>query len=361
MQKQPGVILLCLLFCAASAVAAPDESLRWVKAHDLTVEGQGWGDLESPFDRLPQRAKGVVRDRVWKLSQDSAGICVRFLSDATEIQCRWGLRKPELALPHMPATGVSGVDLFVRGEEGTWRWLACPRPGAQEMSAILISGMDPGLREYLLYLPLYNGVHHCALGVPQGSKLTAAPERPSGQRKPIVFYGTSITQGGCASRPGAGHPALIGRQLDRPIINLGFSGNGRMETSVGQFLCELDAVVFVIDCLPNMDGRMVSERLEALVLQLRKARPETPILLVEDRTFANAFLLPKRRAHHAANRKALRDGLARLRAQGIKGLVLVEGSDLLGEGETVDGSHPSDLGFIRHARILGGAIREALK
>jgi hypothetical protein len=360
--NEQGLTGLACVFAVLSSLSfqGADEGLRWVALHDLTVEGQGWDDLESPFDRLPARAKGLVRDVVWELSQDSAGICARFRTNATELHCRWGLRSAELAMAHMPATGVSGVDLFVRDGDGGWRWLACPQPVEQEMEARLIDDLDPGMREYMLYLPLYNGVSHCEIGVPAGAELIAGEERPEGWRQPILFYGTSITQGACASRPGACHTALIGRRFDRPVINLGLSGNGTMETSVGGFLCELDPAVFVIDCLPNMNGEMVSERLEPLVLQLRKARPMTPILLVEDRTYGNAFLRSEYRALHATNRRALRTGLDRLREQGVEGLTLVAGADLLVNGDTVDGSHPSDLGFARQARVLGAALEPLL-
>jgi hypothetical protein len=106
---------------------------------------------------------------------------------------------------------------------------------------------------------------------------------------------------------------------------------------------------------------MVTERLEALVHQLRKARPLTPIVLVEDRTFGNAFLRSERRRHHQASRKALREGLKRLRGQGVEGLILVEGATLLVNGDTVDGSHPSDLGFVHQAEALGAALEPLLR
>ena len=355
-----GLSLFLAAFVPAH-VQEVDDSVHWVALHDLRVEGQGWSDLESPFDRLPLRAKGTVSDAVWVHSQDSAGICARFTTDATKILCRWGLRSGELSMAHMPATGVSGVDLFVRDGEGAWRWLACPRPDKQEMNAVLITGMDPGEREYLLYMPLYNGVSHCEVGVPKGRSLEPAAERGKGHRRPIVFYGTSITHGACASRPGTCHTALLGRRFDRPVINLGFSGNGKMETTVGQFLCELDPAVFVIDCLPNMNGKMVADRIEPLVKQLRASHPKTPILLVEDRTYGNAFLLPSKRAHHAANRKALTDGLERLRKQKVRGLTLVKGASLLSDGDTVDGSHPSDLGFFHQAEVLAEALGPLLE
>ena len=178
-----------------------------------------------------------------------------------------------------------------------------------------------------------------------------------------VFYGTSITHGGCASRPGMAYPAIVGRRLDRPVVNLGFSGNGTMDASVGALMAELDAAIYVIDCLPNMGAAMVAERTGPLVRQLRSARRETSIVLVEDRTFANAALIPGHRAHHAASRAALRASYEKLKADGVTGLYYVEGEHLLGDdGEaTVDASHPTDLGMLRMADALEPILRPLLR
>src|SRR5262249_29415705 len=159
-------------------------------------------------------------------------------------------------------------------------------------------------REYLLYLPLYNGVKSVEVGVPKGAALTKASPRPADHAKPLVFYGTSITQGGCASRPGMVHTAILGRRLERPVINLGFSGNGRMEREMAELLAELAPAVYVLDCLPNMDAALVAQRVEPFVRTLRKARPDTPILLVEDRSYTTAFLLDGPKQRNATSRAA---------------------------------------------------------
>lgn len=316
----------------------------------LGVEGQGWKDVKAPFDRLPARAEGKVRDAVWNLSRHSAGLCVRFITDAPTLQARWTLTSANLAMPHMPATGVSGLDLYVRTDKG-WHWLGVGQPRQQTNTAALVSGLPNGQREFLLYLPLYNGVSSVEVGVPAGTKLLRAPVRPEGRDRPIVFYGTSITQGGCASRPGMVHTAILGRRLDVPVINLGFSGNGRMEPEVTALLAELDPAVYVIDCLPNMSAKDVEERTEPLVRTLRKAKPKTPIVLVEDRTYANSPLLPAQQKRNDDSRRSLEKAFARLKADGISDLHYIHGDGLLGaDGEaTVDSSHPTDLGFLRQA------------
>jgi len=336
-----------------------ENGTAWYDVTQWGVEGQGWTDTARPFDRLPAKAEGVVRDAVWNLSRHSAGMCVRFETDATKIVARYKLTSSSLAMPHMPATGVSGLDLYAQDDAGRWRWLGVARPAAQQVTATLAQGLAPGRRAYMIYLPLYNGVESLEVGVPNGAALTPVPPRDV---KPIVYYGTSIAHGACASRPGMAFPSILGRRLDRPVINLGFSGNGRMEPEVAALLAEIDAALFVIDCLPNMQADTVDERAEPLVRILRKARPNVPIVLVEDRTYANTIFLPSRRERHTTSRAALKAAYERLLADGIAGLHYVEGEHLLGDdGEaTTDSSHPSDLGMVRMADALMPVLKPIL-
>jgi lysophospholipase L1-like esterase len=346
------------------ASAKPEESgyVLFYDVRALGLEGQAWSDVAAPFDRLPAKAQGVVRDAVWGLSRHSAGLCVRFETDADAVHARWTLTSANLAMPHMPATGVSGLDLYVKADDGRWRWLANGRPGAQANTAALVQGLPPGRREYVLYLPLYNGVSSVEIGLPKGASVFKPEPRPAGREKPVVFYGTSITQGGCASRPGMCHTAILGRRLDRPVVNLGFSGNGTMDPEMGALLGEVDAAAFVIDCLPNMNAEAVAARAGELVRTIRKTRPATPILLVEDRTHADAFLRPPTAQGTAAKRAALRKAFDALVAAGDKNLAYLPGDGLLGaDGEdTVDGSHPTDLGFIRHADAFEPVLRKLI-
>jgi hypothetical protein len=346
----------------AAAEADADGKTLWYDVLTLGLEGRGWTETKTPYDRLPAAAEGKVPAPVWGLSLHSAGLCVRFVSDATALQARWTLRSPSLAMEHMPATGVSGLDLYVKTAEQGWHWLAVGRPVAAENTATLVSGMPPGEREFMLYLPLYNGVTAVRIGIPQGTRLGKAPARPRERSRPIVFYGTSITQGGCASRPGMVHTAILGRRLDVPVINLGFSGSGRMEPVMAEFMAQLDPAVYVLDCLPNMNAAELTERVEPFVRTLRQAHPETPILLVEDRTYGDAFLLAGQRSRHETSRAAYKAAYERLLAAGVTGLHYLPGETLLGrDGEdTVDGSHPTDLGFMRQAETMAKALRPLL-
>lgn len=357
------LLLLCTLVCGSSTSPPVVAEIEWHAASELTLEGQAWKDVAAPFDRFPSRAEGVVRERVWSLSRDSAGLCLRFASDAPEIHARWSLTKESLAMPHMPATGVSGVDLYVR-HAGGLRWLGTGKPERQTGNVTrLARGLDASWREYVLYLPLYNGTASIEVGVPAGSHIKPGAKRAESARAPIVFYGTSITQGACASRPGMAHTAILGRRLEREVVNLGFSGSGTMDLEVGQLMGEIDAAVYVIDCLPNMGAKQVAERTEPLVKLLRKARPEVPILLVEDRSYGSAFLEAGARARNESSRAALRAAYEALQAEGVTGLAYLPGAGLVGDdGEgLVDGSHPSDLGFVRQADAFQGVLKRLLE
>lgn len=336
------------------------DATLWYDVRLLGLEGQAWSDTAAPFDRLPAKAEGKVREAVWNLSRHSAGLCVRFTTDAPQIQAQWELTSSNLAMPHMPATGVSGLDLYVKDDRDQWRWLANGRPAAKTNTKTLVAGLDKLPRDYLLYLPLYNGVSSVEIGLPPDAKLSKAEPYSAGHVKPIVFYGTSITQGGCASRPGMVHTAIIGRKLNYPVVNLGFSGNGQLEPALGELMSEIDAAVYVLDCLPNLNAEQVRERTEPLVKQLRDKHADTPILLVEDRTYSDAFLLKGKRAHNDNNRVELRAAYERLQKAGVKGLYYLKGEKLLGDDNegTVDGSHPTDLGFVRQAEAFVEALTQ---
>jgi hypothetical protein len=342
---------------ALPAIASQSDGIQWHDVRDWGVEGRGFDDTSAYFDRLPGRAKGVVRDAVWNLSRHSAGMMVRFRSDATEIHADYKVTSSNLAMPHMPATGVSGLDLYATDTDGTSKWVAVVRPNAQEMKVVLATDLRPGLRDYAVYLPLYNGTERLSLGTPAGTKFEPLAPR---NEKPIVFYGTSITHGACASRPGMPHPAILGRRLKRPVINLGFSGNGKLETEVGNFLTELDPAVYVLDCLPNMGAAEVRDRTEPMVHQLRRAHPTVPIVLVEDRTYGYAWIRESVQRRNETSRQEFKAAYQRLRDAGIEKLSYIEGESLLSGDDTTDGSHPSDLGFFRHAEAFEPVLRAAL-
>ena len=370
MRVHRGITLvLMVLFCmtkptpaVGTATLLSENDLRWVDGDTLDVEGRAFEDRSSPWDRLPAKAESIVRPPVWGNSRHSAGIAIRFISDSPTIAARWHLTSERLAMPHMPATGVSGVDLYVRmeGPSGPiWRWVANGRPFAVENERILVSALPAVSREWLLYLPLYNGVESIEIGISENASIAPAVSRD----RPIVFYGTSITHGACASRPGMAHVAILGRRLDVPVVNLGFSGSGTLDPEIADLMAEIDASVYVLDCLPNLDGGKVAARAAPFVRRLRSLRPTVPIVLVEDRTYSDSIFNPSKERRNRENRAALKAAHAALLREGVDQLFYLEGDILLGDdGEaTVDSSHPTDLGFMRHADAFGPVLRAAMR
>lgn len=343
----------------ATNPATLPSDVQWHDVQDFGLEGRGFDDTAAYFDRLPARAKGVVRDEVWNLAHHTAGMSARFETDSPTIYLRYSLLNETLAMPHMPATGMSGVDLYAKLDDGSWRWTATHLPRTQVIQTTLVGGLPAGRRAYQLNLPLYNGVTSLEIGVENGATFLGTPPRRTGA---ILFYGTSITQGGCASRPGLTFVSILGRRLDRPMFNFGFSGNGRIETEVGQFLAELDPAVFVLDCMANSLPEVIHDRTVALVKQFRAVRGRTPVVLLEDRPWASGELAAGILKTSQRKRTELRRAFDTLTAQGVANLHYQTGDDLIGtDGEgTVDGSHPNDLGMMRYADALEPVLRTLL-
>jgi hypothetical protein len=263
------------------------------------LEGQGWSrNIKNYYDRLPAKAEQSVRKEVWNLSHNTAGLSIKFRSNADEIVIKYGV-SGGMQMPHMPATGVSGVDLYARNSDGGWLWCGGRFTFGDTItyrySGLVTKDEYGNAFEYHLYLPLYNTVKWMEINIPEESEF--APLEAS-REKPIVIYGTSIAQGGCATRPGLAWTSILARKLDCPVINLGFSGNGRLEKEVISELAELDAAAYVLDCLPNLAGYAatdVKKRIAESVRALQDTRRGIPIVLTEHDSYTDEEMSPAKK------------------------------------------------------------------
>lgn len=333
----------------------------WTDAASLCVLGRGWTDTALPFSRLPRSAHGVVREEVWNLGLHSTGVTVEFESDATDLRVRWRLGAEEIVANHTATLAFSGLDLYGRTEEGAWRWVGVTREvaGRDAESPLVNAPLDGKMRRYRLYLPLYSAVERLEVGTPPGACIrTVSPP----QERPVAYYGTSIVHGAGVSRPGMCHVSILGRRLRWPVLNLGVSGNAVMEPEVADLLAELDPALYVLDPVPNMNAELVEERAEGFVRRLREARPATPIVLVEDRTYPAGWACPSQAHENLTRRVALKAAYGRLLTAGMGPLHYIEGDCLLGvDGEgTNDGSHTNDLGAARMAEALQPVLHRLL-
>ncbi len=372
--KKSGWVLIILLVAGYQVVTAQQaqEKIKWwnpAVSEIWVIEGQGWpGELAASYDRLPARAEKTVRPAVWNLSRNSSGLMIRFRSNAERIVVRYQVAGP-MNMPHMPSTGVSGMDLYAKNSDGEWLWTNS-RNSFKDTVVYQFNGLRPNDgyhkmgREYRLYLPLYNTVKWMEIGVADSSLFTPMPVR---REKPVVTYGTSIMHGACASRPGMAWVNILGRKLDRPLINLGFSGNGQLEPEVLSLITEIDARLYVLDCLPNLwnpkdfPREEVIRRTVAAVDQIRKIRPSTPILIVDHSGYTDGSLNPIRLKDYTETNQANHQAFAQLKGAGVQNIYLLTKEEIgLTLDAMTDGTHPSDLGMQQYADAYEKSIREIL-
>lgn len=337
-----------------------EDGKAWFNLEKIPLEGRTWENEEriSPYDRFPKRWMEQIPDGVRGNSTHSSGMALHFTTDSEQIWIRYENTSTNLQMWHMAAAGVSGFDLYCRDDAGKWRYFKTVQNGPKAEVLIGNGFPDRKKREFLMYFPLYNGVKSAEVGVTKDANFDVVTR----EEKPMLFYGTSICHGACASRPGMPHPAMLGRRLDLPFWNFGFSGCGKMEPVMADAFAELDPCIYILDCLPNMNPQMVTERAYNFVMKLREKRPETPIVLVEDRRAPRAWLDKGSDSFHNANHAALRAEYEKLLAANVAGLSYIEGDLLLppdGDG-SVDNSHPNDYGFFWQANAMEPVLRKAL-
>jgi len=353
-------ICFFILLFSFSSSAQERLLLTWYDATVLGIQGKGWTDTKTPFDRLPVKAEKLVPEGVWARSLNSAGLHVSFATNSPIIVVRWRLRNPSISSPYLSSMSVAGLDLYVR-QGDKWFWAATKPPKSYpETTETFLRNLSPELREYLLYLPIYNGVEKVEIGVAEGSKFGKAIE--STTEKPIVIYGTSIVQGSAASRPGMTYVSQLARRLNRPVINLGFSGLCHMEHALAELLAELDPAMYVVDCLPNMLPKEIKEKTVPLVKTIREKHPDTPIVLIENLAYPQGRWNPGVEKSVELKNKILSDEYAKLRRESIPNIYYIKNDGLLSnEGNaTVDGVHPTDLGFWQMTNTLEPILRAIL-
>lgn len=353
---------LFVFFFYMLSLLSAQAQLTYYSADSFKLLGKASDETETLYERLPLRLKEISREPVWNLGKNTAGLAVRFLTDAQTIGVRWTLLHGNV-MNHMAATGSNGLDLYCF-ENGQWTFVnsARPRIGEKENETVIVNHMIGNKREYMLFLPLYDGVTSLEIGVNAEAKIEPPLLDLPSSRKPIVAYGTSILQGGCASRAGMAHTNILTRWLNREVINLGFSGNGKLDLEIAELIAEVDASVFILDFVPNASVELIQDRLERFYSIIRKKHPQTPILFVEGPIYPHSRFDLKVSEEIALKNRALQEVFSRI-ASVDKQVQLISSVPMIGEdGEaTVDGVHFTDLGFLRYAEYLYPMLKELLE
>jgi lysophospholipase L1-like esterase len=364
LRKLSAVLVLLYLLPTISHAAA-----KWHNPEEAgfrVVQGQAFygQERENFYNRFPAKAKGSVREAVWALSQRTAGESIVFSTDADKITVRYQVSRSH-AMPHMPATGVTGVDLYTFDRNGKEVYLSGKYQFKDTVTftytPIQIE-KKPKSHRYTLYLPLYNDVKWMEIGVEDGAEFRFEPVLPA---KPIVAYGTSICQGACASRPAMAWTNILQRRLGHEVVNLGFSGNAFMENEVIDLLAEIDAKVYILDAMPNICGFKEPEAIRDTVLnavrRLRAARPQTPILIADHAGYPNSLANPDAKRKQDNALKMQKAAYQILVEEGVKGLYYLSYDEIaMSLDVTVEGVHMSDYGMVTYADAYEKKLREIL-
>lgn len=311
------------------------------------------------FRRMPKEVAETVNEGVAQISEHTSGgrVCFSTDSECIALTCT---RPGFWAMGHMARTGISGFALYER-KSGRWQYLATFVPPGTPSGFSSIVNLPGGKkeRELMLQMPLYAPISSLQVGLAAGSSLGEWKGCYT-HKKPIVFYGSSITQGGCASTPGGDYAGRLSRRFDADYVNLGFSGSAKGEEAMMRYIAGLDMSIFVYDYDYNAPDAAHLERTHyAGYRTVRKAQPDLPIIMMSSPNYDKAgYNAPERRDIIAAS-------YARALAEGDGNVYFVDGkvhfASFNADECTVDGCHPNDLGFYRMAEAVGAVIEQIWK
>lgn len=311
------------------------------------------------FVRMPEAVAETVSDGVKDLNYCTAGARVRFVTTSDYL----AIRTKSLGFAAMQQTNsiaAAGFDIYINnGIRDTYAFSFTPYNGLQnEDGMCAIRALPKGIKEITVNLPLRQSLYELYIGLDETSELTARTDYKF--EKPVLYYGSSITQGFCASRPGMAYESLISRRLDTNFQNLGFAGKCHAEEAMADYLSTFDCSVFVYDYDHNSNPKMLAERHENLYLKFRSTHPTTPVIIVGRPDFYSDFRLFR---SDEERREAVISTYHNALARGenvfyIDGYALFSGEDR--EDCTVDLVHPNDVGMVRMADVIGKAVEKSL-
>lgn len=319
----------------------------------MVVEGLQWFEQDKEYTRIPKKLRENLNDGIKVLADHTSGGCVRFRTNSKIVAIKAKVAD-DSTMNHMTRVGSAGFDIYVNNE---FRCMAVSGDKSVNIDVVPCDPFEDCEKDITINFPLYNGVDELYIGLEIGSSLSAPT--PHKIDKPVVFYGSSITQGGCASRPGNSYTTMIGRWLDVPVLNMGFSGNAKGEPEIAELLASLDMSCFVLDYdhnAPNPEHLQATH--EPLFKTLRKAHPNLPIIMISRAIECDMPNTIKRREIiYNTYKNALENG--------DKNVYFLNGKEIYTDEDrdacTVDCCHPNDLGFYRMGKAICPLVEKALK
>jgi len=340
------------------------QDIVWTDATTLPVYGKIAQNTYEPFSRLPAELENVSRPPLWELGRHSAGLYLKFTTDAKMLAMRW------TPVFHSNLDNISkicsgGLDLYAL-IDGKWQFVFVGRPNGEVpyYKSVNIELLGEGPKEFMLYLSTYDGVKTLELGVPQGCSLKASELNSPKSEKAVVMYGTSILQGASASRPGLAGTPLLSRMLDRQVINLGFSGSAVLDPEIADLMAAYpDPGVYVLDNVPNSDAQTVAAREESFFRTLRDAHPDVPVIFIECPIFIDCHYNSEFRKSILDRNVEFKKVFDKLKKDGEKNIYYITADKITGNDReaTIDGTHFTDVGFKRYADVLYPLLKKLIK
>jgi hypothetical protein len=348
----PAVTVLFFTLLAPIIALAEGDKMQTIPFPDsrLEVTGLPWFKEDKPnLYRLPTRLKDTFRKAVWDLAENPSGGRIRFRTDSGKLILKAKCAN-EWTMYHITSIGQNGFDVYVNGlYRGSTKEIGPDRNVVGEWDL----GTPGTEKDVTLYMPLYKGA--TVQEIQLDEKASVKPASPFKLAAPVIYYGTSITQGGCASNPGMSYEAILSRRLNVDFVNLGFSGNGWGDESLAKAITELRASAIVLDYWANVGPDQMAKTLPVFVKILRHKFPKTPILVTTPYYQTDG---PKEEL-----KKVIKDFVTAATNDGDENIVVVDGSEMI-TPETayglVDGIHCNTLGFQMVADGLEMPLREAL-
>lgn len=344
-----------------------EKEITWhdPKEYPFSLNGFAWFQQEKIYRRFPKQPIAQLPTRVEALANDTSGGQIRFKTNSKKLAIKVNLKGPA-TMSHMTAVGQCGFDVYI-GKPGEQQYFstAIPQLGETSYQSTLWDDMDgpsSQLREVTINFPLYQGVEEVLIGMEAGSAIEAPTAYLSD--KQVLIYGTSITQGGCASRPGMSYTNILSRRMHLEFINLGFSGSGRGEKEVAQSIREIEnPACLVLDYEANVSAEEYVATLDPFIQLYREFHPAVPIIVMSRIPYASD-VVPGRHAESMKRRDHSMLTVGEWKRKGNERITFVDGYPMLGTNWhecTVDGVHPNDLGFMKMADGLEVPLRSTLK
>ncbi len=339
------------------------EGLKWLDIREAPFEIYGLNepkDKSKPFHRIPIEVAESTKNYIHVLNLQTAGGRVRFSTDSPYIALYCETNEPVMPMSHMPLSGSQGFDLYI--DDGNTSkfvktFLPPPSDGYTKFDNVIdLPYVDGNMHYYTVNFPLYGTAKNVYIGLKDGSRIEAGKKYRD--IKKVVYYGSSITQGGCTSHPGNCYQGFIVAKNNVDYLNIGLSGSAKGEEEIARYIAELDMSIFVCDYDYNAQSldELISTHMRMYNI-FREKHPKTPYVFIT----APECVYGRGRA---LRRNALFDFYNKLRHQGDSEVYFIDGERLF-DGDascdcTVDGTHPNDLGFYRMARGIEKVLNPIL-